>query len=173
MQTDPPYILSSGRPIAGTLVWYYFVCRREVWLMSREITPDQESPALDVGRAVHEVFYRKLLKEISLEGIKIDLFKRTERAVCEVKTSSRFVESARFQLLYYLFRLKEYGVDATGWILIPTEKRRIRVELSEEAEQALLKALSQIKEIVELEHPPPPVRIPYCRRCAYREFCWA
>lgn len=141
--------------------------------MSREITPDEDAPALDIGRAVHELFYRKMLKEICLEGIKIDLFKRTEKAVCEVKTSSRFVEAARFQLLYYLFRLKEYGIDGTGWILIPTEKRRIRVKLSEEAEQVLLKVLNQIKEVVKLERPPPPMRIPYCRRCAYREFCWA
>jgi hypothetical protein len=21
--------------------------------------------------------------------------------------------------------------------------------------------------------PPPPARIPFCRRCAYRAFCWA
>ncbi len=141
--------------------------------MSREITPDEDASTLDVGRAIHEIFYRRMLKEVSLEGIKIDLFKRAERAVCEVKASSKFVEAARFQLLYYLFRLKEYGVDAVGWILVPTEKRRIRVKLDAEAQQVLLKVLNEIKGIVELEHPPPPMRISYCRRCAYKEFCWA
>ena len=141
--------------------------------MSHEITPDEDASTLDIGRAIHEIFYRGMLKEVSLEGVKIDLFKRAEKAVCEVKTSSKFVEAARFQLLYYLFRLKEHGVDAAGWILIPTEKRRIRVKLDAEAEQALLKVFSQIKGIVELERPPPPTRTPYCRRCAYKEFCWA
>ncbi|MEM2614141.1 MAG: CRISPR-associated protein Cas4 [Nitrososphaerota archaeon] len=173
MQTNPPYILRSGKYITGTLVWYYFICKREVWLMGHEITPDEDASVLDFGRAVHEVFYRKTVKEISIEGIKIDLFKKAERAVCEVKTSSKFIEAARFQLLYYLFRLKEYGVDATGLILIPMEKKKITVKLNEEAEQVLLKVLSQIKEIVEMDLPPPPVRIPYCRKCAYKEFCWS
>lgn len=141
--------------------------------MSREITPDEDAPTLDVGRAIHEIFYRRMLKELSLEGIKIDLFKRAERAVCEIKASSKFIEAARFQLLYYLFRLKEYDIDADGWILIPTEKRKIRVKLDAEAEQMLLKVLNEIKEIAKLERPPPPIRIPYCRRCAYKEFCWA
>ncbi|MEM3648029.1 MAG: CRISPR-associated protein Cas4 [Thermoproteota archaeon] len=173
MQIDLPYILRSGKPITGTLVWYYFICKREVWLMSREITPDEDASTLDVGRAIHEVFYRRMLKEVSLEGIKIDLFKKAEKAVCEIKASSKFIEASRFQLLYYLFRLKEYGVEAAGRILIPTEKRNIRVKLDAESEQALLKVLSEIKGIVELEHPPPPMRVPYCRRCAYKEFCWA
>ena len=141
--------------------------------MSHEITPDEDASTLDLGRAVHEIFYRKMLREVSMEGIKIDIFKRAERTVCEVKTSSKFVEAARFQLLYYIFRLKEYGVYSNGWILIPMEKRKIFVKLNEDAEQALLKVLSEIKKIVEMENPPPPVKIPFCRKCAYREFCWA
>ena len=141
--------------------------------MSREITPDEDTPELDFGRAVHEIFYRRTVKEISLEGIKIDLFKKAERIVCEVKTSSKFVEATRFQLLYYLFRLREYGIDATGWILIPMEKKKVIVKLDEETEQVLLKVFNQIKEIVEMDTPPPLVRIPYCRRCAYKEFCWS
>jgi CRISPR-associated exonuclease Cas4 len=141
--------------------------------MSREITPDEDASFLEVGRAVHEIFYRKMLKEVSMEGIKIDLFRKTERAVCEVKTSSKFVEATRFQLLYYIFRLKEYGINSIGWILIPMEKRKIRVKLDEDSEHALLKVLSEIKKLVELGYPPPPARVPYCRKCAYKEFCWA
>ncbi|MEM3705794.1 MAG: CRISPR-associated protein Cas4 [Candidatus Bathyarchaeia archaeon] len=171
-QSNQSYMLRCGKPITGTLVWYYFICKREVWLMGHEITPDEDSPVLDMGRAVHEIFYRKMLKEISMEGVKIDLFKKAERAICEVKTSSKFVEAARFQLLYYLFRLKEYGVDCTGWILIPAEKRKIAVKMNEDAERKLLKVFSEIKEIIEKEHPPPPVKVPFCRKCAYKEFCW-
>lgn len=141
--------------------------------MSREITPNEDSPTLDVGRAVHEVFYRKMLKDVSMEGVKIDLLKRAEGAVCEVKASSKFVEAARFQLLYYIFRLREYGVNSIGWILIPMEKRKIAVRLDKDSERMLLKALSEIKEVVKLEHPPAPMKTPYCRKCAYREFCWA
>ncbi len=169
----PPYMLPSGRPITGTMVWYYFICKREVWLMSRGIAPDEEDRALEMGRAIHEVFYRDALREVSLEGMKIDVFRRGRRVVCEVKTSSRYLQATRFQLLYYLYRLKEYGVDMVGEILVPREKRRIRVRLDEDSESTLLGVLDDIREIVRLERPPPPARTPYCRRCAYRDFCWA
>lgn len=172
-QSNRSYMLRCGKPITGTLVWYYFICKREIWLMSHEITPDEDSLVLDIGRAVHEVFYRDMLKEISIEGVKIDLLKRSDRTICEVKTSSKFVEAARFQLLYYIFRLREYGVDMMGWILIPMEKKRINVKLDKDSESALLNVLGEIKKIVEFDYPPPPKRIPYCRRCAYKEFCWA
>jgi len=168
-----PYILPSGRHITGTLVWYYFVCKREVWLMSREITPDEENAALDIGRAVHEIFYSRAIKEVSMEGIKIDVFKRSERAICEVKTSSKYIEAARYQLLYYLYRMKEYGANLTGWLFIPRERKRIKVVLDGRSEQFLLSVLKEIRTIVEMEAPPPPVKIPYCRKCAYKEFCWA
>jgi CRISPR-associated exonuclease Cas4 len=141
--------------------------------MGHEITPDEDVSTLEVGRAVHEIFYRRMLKEVSMEGIKMDLFYRPDRAVCEVKTSSKFVEAARFQLLYYLLRLKECGIECIGWLLIPTERRKIKVKLDKDTETLLLKILSEIKEIVKKERPPPPVKIPYCRKCAYKEFCWA
>ena len=141
--------------------------------MSREITPDEEDQALEVGRAIHEIFYRDMLKEISFEGVKIDVYRRRERVVCEVKTSSRYLQAARFQLLYYLYRLKECGVSPIGYILIPKEKRRIHVRLDEESERILLKVFEDIKDIVQLERPPQPSRTPYCRKCAYRDFCWA
>lgn len=168
-----PYMLPSGKPITGTLVWYYFICKREVWLMSREITPDEEDQALEIGRAVHEIFYSDALKEISLEGIRIDVYKKKEKAVCEIKTSSRYLQATRFQLLYYLYRLKEYEVNIIGQILVPKERRKIRVVLDEDSERALLEVLDDIKKIVQLESPPPPVRTVYCRKCAYRDFCWA
>ena len=141
--------------------------------MSREITPDEEDQALEVGRAIHEIFYRDMLKEISFEGVKIDVYRRRERVVCEVKTSSRYLQAARFQLLYYLYRLREHGVSPIGYILIPKEKRKIYVRLDEESEHILLKVFEDIKDIVQSERPPQPSRTPYCRKCAYRDFCWA
>jgi CRISPR-associated exonuclease Cas4 len=167
------FILPSGKKITGTLVWYYFICKREVWLMGHEITPDENHHALEFGRAVHEIFYKKFMKEVSIEGMKIDLMKRKEKIVCEVKTSSRFVEAASYQLLYYLYRLREeFGENFYGWVLIPEERKRKRVMLDKRAEEEMIKVLKDIKEIVSSELPPPPIRNKFCRRCAYREFCW-
>jgi CRISPR-associated exonuclease Cas4 len=140
--------------------------------MGREITPDQDFATLEVGRAFHEVFYENIKKEIALDGIRLDFFKRKKRIVCEVKTSSRFLEATKFQVIYYLYRLKEYGIKATGEILIPKEREKIKVYLDNENERRLLNALKEINKIVEAEKPPPPIKIQYCRKCAYKEFCW-
>lgn len=141
--------------------------------MAHELTPDEEDQALEIGRAIHEIFYRDALKEVSFEGVKIDVYKRRERVVCEVKASSRYLQAARFQLLYYLYRLRDYGVSSVGQILIPRERRRIYVRLDEESERILLKVFEDIRNIVQLERPPQPSKTPYCRKCAYRDFCWA
>jgi CRISPR-associated exonuclease Cas4 len=164
--------LPSGRIITGTLVWYYFVCKREVWLMGREITPDEDFPSLDVGRAVHEIYYQRMRKEVQLEGIKLDIVIDSGMVVCEVKTSSKFLQAAKFQLLYYLCRLEEMGLKMKGEIRVPKERKRITVSLDEENRNKLLKALDEIKKIVCAEKPHEPVRTPYCKRCAYKEFCW-
>jgi CRISPR-associated exonuclease Cas4 len=165
------YILPSGKAITGTLVWYCFICKREVWLMGHEITPDEDFPSLEIGRAIHEVFYDYMPKEIALEGMKIDLIGK-RKIVYEVKASSKFIEAARFQLLYYLYRLREYGVDASGQISVPKERKKIEVALDEAGEKRLLGALAEIRNILAADVPPAPVKTPYCRRCAYKEFCW-
>ena len=36
----------------GTLVWFYKICKREVWLMSKNILPDQMDENIDLGRLV-------------------------------------------------------------------------------------------------------------------------
>nr|MDO8081522.1 CRISPR-associated protein Cas4 [Candidatus Freyarchaeota archaeon] len=169
---ETPYILQSGKIITGTLVWYYHVCEREVWLMGREITPDEDYEALDMGRAVHEIHYPRMKREIALDGIKIDIIKGQSKTICEVKTSSKYLNAAKMQLSYYLYRLKEAGIDTTGEILIPKEKKKIEITLTPELEGTLLNTLGQIRYIVEQELPPPPTKSPFCRNCAYKDMCW-
>jgi len=163
-------------PIIPTLVWYYFICPREVWLMAHEINPEQDNPLVELGRFFHDHSYRRDKKEVSLDGMKIDLIRKDEDGnyiVCEVKKSSRFELSAKMQLLYYLYRLKKMGVNAKGELLIPRERKKIKVELNDESEKEIIETVRSIRKIIDSESPPQPVRIKYCGRCAYRYFCWA
>lgn len=171
MVSDEVFI-APKQAITGTLIWYYFICKREVWLMGHGIEPDEDFHLLEIGRAVHEIYYERMLREISFEGIKLDLLKHREMVICEVKTSSKFLQAATFQLLYYLYRLEEMGLKMHGEIRIPRERKRIKVYLDEENRNDLLRALKEIKEIVNSEKPPEPKKTPFCRKCAYREFCW-
>ncbi len=163
--------ISKGKYITGTLMWYYKICPREVWLMSREINPFQDFEPLDYGRFIHEKYYKDETKEVALEGIKIDLIK--ENTIYEVKTSDRYLEASLLQLKYYLYRLYKRGIRVKGELHIPEKKKIIKVELDENAIKEVEEAIESIKQIIEKDRPPPPKKTRYCARCAYREFCWA
>ena len=161
--------------IIPTLIWYYYVCPREVWLMAHEINPEQDNPLMEMGRILHEYAYKRERKEISLDGMKIDLLKKRNGnyIVCEVKKSSRFLLPAKMQLIYSLYKLKGMGIEAKGELLIPKEKKKIQVELNNELEDEIERAVAHIKEIIGEEKPLPPKKIRYCGKCAYRYLCWA
>ncbi len=166
------YRLPSGRPITGTLLWYYAVCKREVWLMAHNITPDEESRHLELGRVIHESFYNRMKKEIEAEGMKIDVVDSKSGFIYEVKTSSKFLDATSLQLGYYLLRLEQMGVNTRGIITIPKERRRFYIELNLELRERVTTALKEISELCAKPLPPPPLKIRFCKKCAYKDFCW-
>jgi len=142
--------------------------------MAHELNPNQEDPFLEIGRLLHQDTYRREKKEITVGNMKIDLIKRRdgETVVGEVKKSSRFERSATMQLIFYLYRLKQRGINAKGELLIPKEKKKISVELTPDIEDELKQTFHHIKEIINQDNPPEPVKNKYCSNCAYKEFCW-
>jgi len=161
--------------LTATLIWYYYICPREVWLMARQITPWQENPFIEIGKLISEESYQRERKEIRLENIVIDLLKTEGENIVigEVKKSSRFEKSARMQLAYYLWRLKQLGISATGQLLFPREKKKVTVTLTEEIEHELYTAQKQIKSIIQMETPPSLKKMKFCPKCGYKEFCWS
>jgi len=158
----------------GTLIWYYYICKREVWFISHGIEPNQESDLISIGRLIHENSYRKLRKELLIDGkIKVDILKN-KKIVGEVKKSSKYLKSAKMQLAFYLYYLKEVkGIKAKGELLIPEEKKAILVELNSEIEAEIKKAVVEIERISQLPKPPSVTKTHFCRNCAYRELCWS
>jgi len=143
--------------------------------MSRQLIPWQENPFIEIGKLISEESYKRERKEVHIENMVIDLLKTEEENVVigEVKKSSRFEKSAKMQLAYYLWRLKQLGIYATGLLLFPREKKKISVELTKEIEDELIYAQKQIKTIIQMEMPPPLKKIKFCSKCGYQEFCWS
>ncbi len=169
------YYLTYDREITGTLVWYYFICHRQVWLMAHSISPDEDNVLIDLGRIIHQEFFKRENKEFELGSVKIDIIKANEKyvLVAEIKKSSKFLESAMMQLVYYLWRLKILGINAKGKLLFPKERKHLDIELNDELENKLINALNHVKEIASSDKAPKACRIRYCRNCAYFEFCWS
>ncbi|MDK2821812.1 MAG: CRISPR-associated exonuclease Cas4 [Clostridia bacterium] len=165
----------DGKKINGTLIWYYFICKREVWLMARNLEPDQDDKNIDIGRFIQENSYERDKKEISFGNIKIDIIRKEDGqlVVGEVKKSSKFKESAKMQLLFYLSELKAAGLEAKGVLMFPKEKKREEVELTPEAQKQLQDVVKNILRIIYLDVPPKVEKIPFCKNCGYREMCYS
>ena len=162
--------------ITGTLVWYYAICPREAWLMAHELEPEKNFDLLAEGRLNQEAHYKRATKELSLPGMRLDQVRREGGrliVVSEVKKSSRFLPATRLQLGYYLWRLFKEGMEASGEILVPKERKREVVELTPELKEEVENTVSTIEALVRAPVPPPAKKIPFCKRCAYAEFCWS
>ena len=162
-------------PIGGTLIWYYYICPRQVWLICHQITPDQEDTNILIGRLINQETYAREKKELVLGSSKMDLFREQggQLIVGEVKKSSRYSQSARMQLSFYLRELNRKGVKAVGELRFPREKKKESIFLDKTTERELDLVEREISAIITKENPPPASRIRYCRKCAYAEFCWS
>ncbi len=161
--------------ITGTLVWYYAICPREAWLMAHEMEPEREFDLLAEGRLNQEAHYKRATKELSLPGMRLDQVRREggRLIVSEVKKSSRFLPATRLQLGYYLWRLDKEEIEASGEILVPEERKRETVELTPALRTEVERTVATIETLLREPVPPPAKKIPFCKRCAYAEFCWS
>ena len=161
--------------ITGTMVWYYAVCPREAWLLSHQLTPDEDDENIRMGRRIHEDSYARGNHEVVLAGSKMDRVVRKggKLVVYEVKKSSRHEASARLQLLFYLFQMHEAGLESSGELHYPEEKRVVRLELGDAELKEISAVVAEVRTLIARDLPPPAKRIPVCRQCAYAEFCWA
>lgn len=135
---------------------------------------ESSSEEVTLGRLLHDRSYSYLSKkEVMLDNlIKIDLLEGDE-VVHEIKHSRKMENAHRWQILYYLFYLKQLGLgDLRGEINYPKLRRREEVSLSPDEESQIPLILKEIKEIEKSPRPYPAEFMPVCKRCSYAELCW-
>lgn len=143
--------------------------------MAHNIVSDQDDPNIDIGRFMHENSYKRKKKEISIGGVKVDVLDKKDGylMIGEIKKSSKFIESSKMQLAYYLLELKRNGLEGRGVLMFPQERKRETIELTDELIEELEGAEKDIIEICNRPYPPKPNKINMCKNCAYAEFCWS
>lgn len=162
--------------VNGSLIWYYYICRREVWLLSHSIEADQDDENMLIGKLIHSESYSRDKKEIQIKNSRIDAieFKDNRTIVIEIKKSSRSLKASEMQLLYYLYEICG-GVpncNITGLLKIPKENKIIEVKLDEDNVRELNNAISNI-DIIKNGKIPAAMKNSFCNKCAYNEFCWS
>jgi len=159
--------------ITGVMFYYYFVCRRKLWLFSKDITLEKENENVMLGKLLDENSYKKDKKHIMIdETINID-FVRDWKVLHEIKKSRSIEEASLWQVKYYLYFLKERGIEVEKGVLdYPKLKMIEEVYLSDEDTLRIKKILKNIKNIVSLEDAPTLIDSKICKKCAYYEYCY-
>ena len=159
--------------ITGTIINYYFHCKTQMWLHYHKVNLEDNSEDVRIGKVLHEIS-EKRVNEVAFESIKVD--KITKDYVIEVKKSDSDIEAAKWQLLYYLYILKQKGIEKKGRLEIfekkKQDKKQFILELDEQNKKRLLEILEDIKAILSKPTPPEPIFENKCKRCAYYEYCF-
>lgn len=161
--------------VNGTLINYYFHCKRQCYLHGNRINLEDNSERVNIGKAIHEERSSNSDNtELEIDNIKID--KITKEYLIEVKKSDADVEASKWQLLYYLKVLKSKGIERKGKLEFieknKSKNKTLIVELSKDEELKLDKYINDIYELLNKEEVPAILNKPKCKKCAYYEYCY-
>lgn len=161
--------------VNGTLINYYFHCKRQCYFHGNRLNMEDNSEVVKIGKAIHEEKAAgSQNSEIAIDNIKLD--KLTKEYLTEIKKSDADPVSSRWQLLYYLKVLKEKGIIRKGRLEFVEKNRKGKkveiIELTEEQEQQLEKYEQDIEELLESKQIPAVLNEGKCKKCAYYEYCY-
>jgi CRISPR-associated exonuclease Cas4 len=146
---------------------------RKLWLFSKGIQLENEHEKVALGKLLHEHSYNRIKAKEQLINDEIKLNMVDDEYVREVKMSSKMKKADIMQLLYYLYYLKQLGIERKGKLHYPKEKRTEELVLTIEKEREIEQTLKAIYAIQQQVTPPKVKRLPYCLSCAYYSFCFA
>lgn len=161
--------------VNGTLINYYFHCKRQCYLHGNRLNLEDNSENVKIGKAIHEEkSSRSSNSEITIDNIKID--KLTSEYLVEIKKSDADVEACKWQLIYYLKVLRDKGIDRKGRLeFVEKNKGNNKIlyfELSDEILEQLDRHIRAIKILLEEQSIPEVLNKPKCKKCAYYEYCY-
>lgn len=148
--------------IGGLHIQYYEVCKRKLWLYSKQIGFETEHERVIEGTLLHESSYARKEKELAIDEAVIDVI--DGEFIQETKLSSKMQRVDEWQLLYYLYLLKQKGIEKRGKIAYTKEKKVVEVTLTEEKERQLKRKIADIHSILKSQFAPKFKKLPYCKR---------
>ena len=161
--------------VNGTLMNYYFHCKRQCFLHGNRINLEDNSENVKIGKALHEAkLSDDKSAELEIDNIKID--KISAEYLTEIKKSDAYETASKWQLYYYLYVLKLKGIQRKGKLQFfeknKQESRTLIIELTPEIEAQLLEYVRDIESLIESNDLPPVLHKKQCSKCAYYEYCY-
>lgn len=85
--------------INGTMINYYFHCKRQCYLFANRINLEENAEDVRIARVLHEIkSVDHNYTEVKLDNVAID--KITDKYVIELKKSDADITAARMQVYY-------------------------------------------------------------------------
>jgi CRISPR-associated exonuclease Cas4 len=163
--------------ITGTHFNYYHVCKRKLWLFASGISMEHSSDLVYEGKLLHEDSYpqrSERYEELEVDGIKLDFYDARNKVIHEIKKSDKIEQAHEWQLKYYIYVLKQSGVeDVSGILEYPALRQTQRVELTKSDIRQIVAIEADIARIVESERCPDAVFSRICKNCSYYDFCFS
>lgn len=161
--------------VNGTLMNYYFHCKRQCYLHGNRMNLEDNSENVRIGKAIHEEKAAgSSNSEIAIENIKLD--KLTAEYLTEIKKSDADEEAAKWQLYYYLYVLKTKGIVRKGRLQFVEKNKKdsktLILKLTPEIEKQLNTYVDKIEDLLEQDTIPPVLNESKCKKCAYYEYCY-
>ena len=159
--------------ITGVMIYYYFICQRKLWYFANEINMEQNSELVSIGKTIDETSYKREKKSILIDNtINIDFIK--DGAVLhEVKKTKAIEEAWIWQLKYYMYYLKQKGVETLeAKIDYPLLRQTKEIVLEKEDVEIIENVIKNIQEIVTKENPPEVINEKICKKCSYYDLCY-
>lgn len=163
--------------VTGTLISYYFYCKRRMWLHANEIRFEDNSEDVAMGKLIEDTTYLQRnsnFEQIELDGIKIDFYDHKNRIIHETKKSPKFEHTHIWQLKYYIYILKKNGIDdVTGILEYPVERKTHKITLDDNDIEEIECISQDIINIIRNESCPALIKSERCKNCSYYDFCYS
>jgi CRISPR-associated protein Cas4 len=170
--------------ITGVQIEYYFHCKRQLWLFAHNIQMERENENVSIGKVISENTYKRekheveITDEIEKIGVKIDFIDMRNKVVHEIKKTDSFEEAHKWQLLYYMYVLRQRGVEVCkGIIDYPKQRKISEVTMNDDTEKNLMEIIKSVNDVCSREEPlkveETGVKKSVCRKCSYYELCYS
>ncbi|MBZ4664190.1 MAG: cas4 [Caloramator sp.] len=157
----------------GVEINYLLVCKRKLWFYSKGLTMEHNSNKVEIGKQVHDDKLEGKKTELLIdETIRIDYIDK-DLAIHEIKMSRAEEQATKYQILYYIYYLRQKGIQCSkGVVHYPQERRTETIVYDEKAYDDIQNLLNQINYIKQLNIPPKPEFTHKCKKCSYYELCF-
>ena len=158
--------------ISGIAVYYYMVCKRKLWLFYNDISMEDENELVQIGKFIDSTSYSSERKHMMInEEINID-FGEQSGVIHEIKKSRKVEDASIWQVKYYLYYLKRYGIEnIRAKIDYPLLKQTVEISLEPKDIEKLMEILEGIKAIIQEKNIPVCLNNSICKKCAYFDLC--